>query len=111
MKHTFKYRACPTKTEEQWLFAEFRHQKQLQNYMLQMRSQMWEYGKISLSRNDQINHLAKLRASNTHYSEHPQDIQVSTIKRVNVAHEHFQRRCGEGAEKKDTLATKPLSAR
>ena len=100
MKHTFKFRAYPTEAQEQWLFAEFRHQKQLQNYMLQMRNQMWEYGHKSVSMYDQINHLANLRASNSHYSDHPQDMQVSTIKRVNAAHEHFQRRCREGAEKK-----------
>ena len=100
MKRTFKYRANPTKTEEQWLFAEMRHQKQLQNYMLQMRNQMWDYGSKSVSMYDQINHLKKLRACTSHYSKHPQDIQVSTIKRVNAAYEHFQRRCKEGAEKK-----------
>ena len=48
----------------------------------------------------QINHLKDLRAATSHYSDHPQDMQVSTIKRVNAAHEHFQRRCREGAEKK-----------
>ena len=100
MKQTFKYRANPTKTEEQWLFAELRHQKQLQNYMLQMRNQMWDYGSKSVSIYDQINHLKDLRAITSHYSEHPQDMQVSTIKRVNAAHEHFQRRCREGAKKK-----------
>ena len=100
MKLTFKFRAKPTKTEEQWLFAELRHQKQLQNYMLQMRSQMWNYGRKSVSMYDQINHLKTLRATTSHYWEHPQDIQVSTIKRVNAAHEHFRRRCREGSEKK-----------
>ncbi|MDE0012068.1 MAG: hypothetical protein OXU36_13040 [Candidatus Poribacteria bacterium] len=40
MKQTLKYRAYPTKTQEAWLFVELRHQKQLQNYMLQMRNQM-----------------------------------------------------------------------
>ena len=100
MKQTFKYRANPTKTQERWLFAELRHQKQLQNYMLQMRNQMWDYGRISVSLYDQINHLKHLRAATSHYSEHPQDMQVSTIKRVNAAHAHFQRRCKEGAEKK-----------
>ena len=93
MKQTFKYRAYPTKTEEQWLFAEMLHQKQLQNYMLQMRNQMWDYGSKSVSMYDQINHLRDLRATTSHYCEHPQDMQVSTIKRVNAAHEHFQRRC------------------
>ena len=100
MKITFKFRANPTKTQEQWLYAELRHQKQLQNYMLQMRSQMWEYGSKSVSLYDQINHLAKLRSSNSHYSKHPQDMQVQTIKRVNAADNHFRRRCKEGAEKK-----------
>ena len=100
MKQTFRFRAYPTEAQEQWLFSEFRHQKQLQNYMLQMRHQMWEYGQKSVSMYDQINHLANLRASNSHYSDHPQDMQVSTIKRVNAAHDHFQRRCREGAEKK-----------
>ena len=100
MKRTFKYRAYPTPAQEQWLFSEFQHQKQLQNYMLQMRNQMWEYGSISISLYDQINHLKKLRASNSHYSDHPQDMQAQTLKRVNAAHEHFQRRCREGAEKK-----------
>ncbi len=80
MKMTFKFRAKPTKTEEQWLFAELRHQKQLQNYMLQMRSQMWNYGSVSVSRYDQQAHLRKLR-ENSHYGKHPQDIQVSTLKR------------------------------
>ena len=100
MKMTFKFRAKPTKTEERWLFAELRHQKQLQNYMLQMRSQMWEYGRKSVSMYDQINHLAKLRTDTSHYSDHSQDMQVQTIKRVNAAHEHFQRRCKEGSDKK-----------
>jgi putative transposase len=100
MKITFKFRVKPTKTEEQWLYAELRHQKQLQNYMLQMRSQMWGYGSVSVSMYDQINHLAKLRASNSHYSKHPQDMQVSTIKRVHAAQEHFRRRCKAGAAKK-----------
>ena len=100
MKITFKFRAKPTKTEEQWLFAELHHQKRLQNYMLQMRSQMWDYGRKSVSMYDQINHLKDLRAATSHYSDHSQDMQVSTIKRVNAAHDHFQRRCREGAEKK-----------
>ena len=82
MKMTFKFRAKPTKTEAQWLLAELRHQKQLQNYMLQMRNQMWDYGRKSVSMYDQIHHLKNLRASNSHYSEHPQDMQVQTIKRV-----------------------------
>ena len=100
MKRTFKYPVYPTQAQEPWLFAELKHQKQLQNYMLQMRSQMWNYGSKSVSCYDQINHLAELRQSNSHYSKHPQDMQVSTIKRVNAAHEHFQRRCQEGLEKK-----------
>ena len=100
MKMASKFRANPTALQEQWLFAELRHQKQLQNYMLQMRSQMWNYGSISVSMYDQINHLKTLRAATSHYSEHPQDMQVQTIKRVNAAHEHFQRRCKEGSEKK-----------
>ena len=100
MKMTFKFRAKPTQTQAQWLLAELRHQKQLQNYMLQMRNQMWDYGRKSVSMYDQIHHLKNLRASNSHYSEHPQDMQVQTIKRVNAAHEHFQRRCREGAEEK-----------
>ena len=99
MKQTFKYRAAPTKSQEKWLFSELRHQKQLQNYMLQMCSQMWEYGSQPVSMFDQINHLAKLR-ENSHYSKHPQDIQIQTIKRVNAAHTHFHRRCREGSEKK-----------
>ncbi len=61
---------------------------------------MWDYGNKSVSMYDQINHLKNLRATTSHYSDHPQDMQVSTIKRVNAAHEHFQRRCREGAEKK-----------
>ena len=100
MKHTYKYRVYPTRTQEHWIFAEFRHQKQLQNYMLQMRSQMWEYGRKSVSLYDQINHLANLRATTSHSSQHPQDMQVSTLKRVDKAHENFQRRCREGAAKK-----------
>ncbi len=100
MKRTFKYRAYPKPAQEAWLFTELRHQKELQNYMLQMRSQMWEYGSISVSLYDQINHLAHLRQNNTHYSEHAQDMQVSTIKRVNVAFKHFFRRCKEGTENK-----------
>ena len=68
--------------------------------MLQMRHQMWEYGSKSVSMFDQINHLKDLRAATSHYSDHPQDMQVSTIKRVDAAHDHFQRRCKEGAEKK-----------
>ena len=59
-----------------------------------------DYGSKSVSMYDQINHLKNLRATTSHYSEHPQDMQVSTIKRVNAAHEHFQRRCREGTEKK-----------
>ena len=57
MKMTFKFRAKPTKTEAQWLLAELQHQKQLQNYMLQMRNQMWDYGRKSVSMYDQIHHL------------------------------------------------------
>ena len=110
MKQTFKFRVYPTKTQEQWLYAELRHQKQLQNYMLQMRHQMWEYGRKSVSMYDQINHLKDLRAATSHYSNHPQDMQVATIKRVNAAHEHFQRRCREGAEKKGIRGIKPLFA-
>ena len=100
MKRTFKYRAYPTAEQEQLLFSELQHQKRLYNYMLQMRSQMWEYGSISVSLYDQIKHLGKLRASNSHYSKHPQDMQVSTIKRVDAAHNYCRRRCREGSEKK-----------
>ena len=100
MKRTFKYPVYPTQTQEPWLFAELKHQKQLQNYMLQMRSQMWNYGSISVSRYDQINHLAELRASTSHYSKHPQDMQVSTIKRVDASVDNFFGRCKDPKEKK-----------
>ena len=99
MKRTFKYRAYPTLEQERSLYAELKHQKRLYNYMLQMRSQMWEYGSQSVSLYDQINHLAKLR-QNSHYSVHSQDMQASTIKRVNEAYKHFFRRCKDGTEKK-----------
>ena len=99
MKRTFKYPVYPTQAQEPWLFAELKHQKQLQNYMLQMRSQMWNYGSKSVSRYDQEKHLSKLR-ENSHYSKHPQDMQVSTIKRVDAAQEHFFRRCKDTKEKK-----------
>ena len=100
MKQTLKFRANPTSLQKRWLFSELRHQKELQNYMFQMRSQMWEYGSISVSLYDQINHLAELRQGNTHYCKHPQDMRVSTIKRVDVAHNHFFRRCQDGSKKK-----------
>ena len=100
MKRTFKYPVYPTQTQEPRLFAELKHQKQLQNYMLQMRSQMWNYGSISVSRYDQINHLAELRASTSHYSKHPQDMQVSTIKRVDASVDNFFGRCKDPKEKK-----------
>ena len=99
MKRTFKFRATPTKTQEQWLFSELRHQKQLQNYMLQMRSQMWEYGSISVSRYDQEKHLKKLR-ENSHYGKHPQDMQVSTLKRVEKSVDNFFDRCKDPKAKK-----------
>ncbi len=99
MKRTFKFRANPTKTQEQWLFSELRHQKQLQNYMLQMRSQMWEYGGISVSRYDQQAHLKKLR-ENSHYGKHPQDMQVSTLKRVDTSIDNFFDRCKDPKAKK-----------
>ncbi len=99
MKMTFKFRAKPTKTEERWLFSEFRHQKQLQNYMLQMRSQMWDYGSISVSRYDQQAHLRKLR-ENSHYRNHPQDMQVETIKRVDKSIDNFFGRCKDPKAKK-----------
>ena len=92
MKRTFKYRVYPTGTQEHWLFAELKHQKRLYNYMLQMRSQMWRYGSLSVSRYSQEKHLSKLR-ENSHYGKHPQDMQVSTIKRVDAAYQHFFRRC------------------
>ena len=100
MKRTFKYRVYPTRDQEPWGFAEFKHQKRLSNYMLQTRSQMWEYGSISVSMFDQINHLKKLRENNTYYSDHPQDMQVSTIKRVNEAKKHFFHRCPDPEAKK-----------
>ena len=100
MKRTFKYRAYPTVDQQTWLYAELKHQKKLYNYMLQMRSQMWDYGSISVSMYDQINHLANLRESNSHYSKHPQDMQVSTIKRVNAAQENFFDRCKDPKAKK-----------
>ncbi len=99
MKMTFKFRAKPTKTEERWLFSELRHQKQLQNYMLQMRSQMWNYGSISVSRYDQQAHLRKLR-ENSHYRNHPQDMQVETIKRVDKSIDNFFGRCKDPKAKK-----------
>ena len=100
MKQTFKYRVYPTREQERWLYAEFKHQKRLYNYMLQMRSQMYEYGSKSVSMYDQIKHLAKLREGNTYYSDHPQDMQVSTIKRVDAGMEHFFRRCEDTGKKK-----------
>ena len=100
MKRTFKYRVYPTRTQERWFYAELKHQKRLYNYMLQMRSQMWEYGGISVSRNDQINHLKHLRENNTHYSAHPQDMQVSTIKRLDCAYDNFFGRCKDPKAKK-----------
>ena len=100
MKMTFKFRAKPTKTEERWLFSEFRHQKQLQNYMLQMRSQMYNYGSISVSCYDQINHLKKLRENSYYGNQHPQDMQVSTIKRVDTSIDNFFSRCKDPKAKK-----------
>ncbi|RKU23123.1 transposase [Candidatus Poribacteria bacterium] len=100
MKYTEKYRAYPDREQERWVYAEFKHQKRLFNYMLQMRSQMYHYGGISVSKIDQINHLKKLREGNTYYSDHPQDMQVSTIKRLDQAYDHFFRRCKDPKEKK-----------
>ena len=100
MIRTFKYRANPTPLQERWLFGELKHQKKLQNYMLQMRLQMWEYGSISVSLYDQIKHLAQLRQGNTHYCKHPQDMQASTIKRVDRSFNHFFRRCQDGSQEK-----------
>ena len=68
--------------------------------MLQMRSQMYTYGSISVSRIDQINHLAKLRENNTYYSDHSQDMQVSTIKRLDAAYDNFFGRCKDPKERK-----------
>ena len=93
MKRTYKYRVYPTRAQERWLYTELKHQKRLYNYMLQMRSQMYTYGSVSVSKVDQINHLATLRKGNTYYSDHPQDMQVSTIKRLDEAYDHFFRRC------------------
>ena len=100
MKRTYKYRVYPTRDQERWLFAELKHQKRLYNYMLQMRSQMWTYGSISVSKFDEINHLADLRKGNSYYSEHPQDMQVSTIKRLDAAYDHFFDRCKDPKERK-----------
>ena len=99
MKRTFKYRAYPTPTQERWLYAELKHQKKLYNYMLQMRSQMYNYGSVSVSRYDQNNHLSKLR-ENSHYGKHPVDMQQSTIKRLDGAYDHFFSRCKDPKEKK-----------
>ena len=99
MKRTFKYRAYPTAVQQHWLYAELKHQKKLYNYMLEMRSQMWEYGSVSVSMYEQINHLSKLR-ENSHSSEHPQDLQVSTLKRLNAAYDNFFDRCQDGKAKK-----------
>ena len=99
MKQTFKFRAYPTATQERWLYAELKHQKKLYNYMLQMRSQMYNYGSISVSKYDQINHLAKLR-ENSHYGKHPQDMQVETIKRVDASIDNFFSRCKDPKAKK-----------
>ena len=99
MKRTFKYRAYPTPTQERWLFDELKHQKKLYNYMLQMRSQMYNYGSISVSKYDQINYLRKLR-ENSHYGKHPQDMQVETIKRVDASIDNFFSRCKDPKAKK-----------
>ena len=99
MKRTYKYRVYPTLGQERYLYAEFKHQKRLYNYMLQMRSQMYNYGSISVSMYDQINHLAKLR-ENSYYAEHPRDFQDSTIKRLDAAYDHFFSRCKDPKEKK-----------
>ena len=64
-----------------------------------MRSQMYNYGSISVSRNDQINHLANLR-ENSYYGDHPQDMQVSTIKRLDCAYDNFFGRCPDPKSKK-----------
>ena len=99
MKRTFKFRVYPTAVQQRWLFAELKHQKRLYNYMLQMRSQMWNYGSISVSRYDQQAHLKKLR-ENSHYGKHPQDMQVETIKRVDTSVDNFFGRCKDPKAKK-----------
>ena len=99
MKQTFKFRVYPTREQERWLYAELKHQKKLYNYMLQMRSQMYNYGSISVSCYDQINHLRKLR-ENSHYGKHPQDMQVETIKRVDASIDNFFSRCKDPKAKK-----------
>ena len=85
--------------QERWLYAELKHQKKLYNYMVQMRSQMYNYGSISVSKYDQINHLRKLR-ENSHYGKHPQDMQVETIKRVDASINNFFGRCKDPKAKK-----------
>ena len=67
--------------------------------MLQMRSQMYQYGNISVSRYDQQVHLTKLR-ENSHYGKHPQDMQLHTLIRLEEAYKHFFRRCKTPKEKK-----------
>ena len=99
MKQSFKFRVYPTRDQERWLYAELKHQKRLYNYMLQMRSQMYQYGSISVSQSDQQAHLTKLR-ENSHYGNHAQDMQVETLKRVDAAYGHFFRRCKDPKEKK-----------
>ena len=97
MKQSFKFRVYPTRDQERWLYAELKHQKRLYNYMLQMRSQMYQYGSISVSQSDQQAHLTKLR-ENSHYGNHAQDMQVETLKRVDAAYGHFFRRCKDPKE-------------
>ena len=99
MKRSYKYRVYPTLNQERWFYAEFKHQKRLYNYMLQMRSQMWEYGSQSVSLNDQQDHLTKLR-ENSYYGDHPVDMQQSTLRRLDKAYDHFFRRCKYPKERK-----------
>lgn len=92
MKRTYKYRVYPTRDQQTWLYAEFKHQKRLYNYMLQMRSQMWDYGSKSVFLSDQQSHLTKLR-ENSHYGDHPVDMQQATLRRLDGAYDNFFTRC------------------
>ena len=63
--------------------------------MLQMRSQMYQYGSVS-------RYSPFVLREYSHYGQHPQDMQV--IKRLEEAYKHFFRRCIEKETQKRTPA-------
>ena len=90
------YRLYPTQRQKEKLVVVFRLHRHLYNAALQQRIEAYQRRKVTLSFSDQCRELTALRKEFSEFEElNAQSCQV-TLKRVDLAYQHFFRRVKNG---------------